>query len=940
VKSAERIERIEILRKQATLIKKAGLSSAEQIQDYRDTLVEIERLQRIEAGFQDIMVYAQTYFTGEPPHDLLKADTPSPKFHYELTKTLRETALAPTEQRVVTAAPRSHAKCLSGDSIVYTKSGRKKLIDIGVGDEVLSMGHDLKMTFNRVTNKWNSGVKDIYEVTTKSGHKIKTTLDHKFYTFDGYKRLKDIKIGEVTAVTRKLTNEASLKRSVEEVRFLSYMIAEGSLSSGNCSFTNADVSIVDDFTKCATALGFNVAYSGRYGYKLSGGARAYLRNEGLYGHTAKTKRLPEWIFDLSPELKAEFISAMWDTDGYISQQAQSIGITLANEGLINDIRELLLSLGIQSRKIPRIQTCNGKEFPAFTLHISDRENILRFSECIKLTLKQQKLVEISQAALERKPHPTNDAIPSAWRKHLSKTPHYYRTKHGVRVDNKYSTSREKLQTLVSLGHENEYLTNLASSDLFWDEIVSIDYVGPEVTYDIEVEDTHNFVANSFVVHNSTIVTNIFPLWCICYVEDVGERYWVIIGDKQDNARKFLDVIKSELEDNDLLKADFGSLKGSTWNSLEIITNNNVKLSAHGAGEGLRGLRYGSFRPSLICDDLESDESCSTPDRIAKMIDWFDRTVLPLGDPKKSKYYLIGTVIHYNSLLSQVINHRSDWTAYKFRAIEEFPKRMDLWNRWEEIFHSRDEGNNPMEASRIARQKAMAFYDENVDEMNNGARVLWPERLDLLRLMELRAVKRLAFNSEYQNSPIDEDTRVFHKLWYYEPEDVSLDELEIFGACDPSMGQSRRSDPSVIFTLGRHRKTGVFYVLDVDEKRRHPDQIIQDIFRKARHFNYASFVIETVAFQQFMKDEIAKRSAEQGVYLPLREFKSTVKKEIRITATEPMYTSGYIRLLPTQRDYIEQLEYFPKASHDDILDAASMAIELAKKRSGTFTFGRI
>lgn len=256
---------------------------------------------------------------------------------------------------------------------------------------------------------------------------------------------------------------------------------------------------------------------------------------------------------------------------------------------------------------------------------------------------------------------------------------------------------------------------------------------------------------------STIVTNIFPIWCTVYVEDVKERYWVIIGDKQDNARKFLDVIKSELEDNELLKTDFGNLKGSTWNALEIITANNVKLSAHGAQEGLRGLRYGSFRPSVIMDDIESDDSCSTPERIAKMMDWFDRTVLPLGDPKHSKFFLVGTVIHYNSVLNQVINDRPDWKAFKYRAIQKFPDRMDLWNKWEETLHNRDEGNNPMEASRIARDKALAFYEQNKDEMHRGGNVLWPERLDLLALMEKRSTKRLAFNSEYQNEPIDEDS---------------------------------------------------------------------------------------------------------------------------------------------------------------------------------------
>jgi DNA polymerase III alpha subunit len=43
---------------------------------------------------------------------------------------------------------------------------------------------------------------------------------------------------------------------------------------------------------------------------------------------------------------------------------------------------------------------------------------------------------------------------------------------------------------------------LSQSDLFWDEIVSIEYIGEENTYDLTIEDNHNFVANGLIVHNS------------------------------------------------------------------------------------------------------------------------------------------------------------------------------------------------------------------------------------------------------------------------------------------------------------------------------------------------------------------------------------------------------------------------------------------------------
>lgn len=440
---------------------------------------------------------------------------------------------------------------------------------------------------------------------------------------------------------------------------------------------------------------------------------------------------------------------------------------------------------------------------------------------------------------------------------------------------------------------------------------------------------------------STIVTNIFPIWCVCYLEDVQEYFWVLIGSSQDKAKQFLDVIKSELEDNEALIEDFGKLKGPIWNALEIITANGAKISAHGASESLRGMRFGSYRPSIIMDDIETDDSCSTPDRIQKMMDWFDRTVLPLGDPKRSKFFLVGTVIHYSSVLNQILNDRPDWSAFKYRAIHRFPDRMDLWEQWEKILHDRKEGTTPMESSRIARENALRFYKEHSQEMHAGAQVLWPERLDLLSLMELRSAKRLAFNSEYQNEPVDEDSRIFHKIHYYDSSDIDVNQLDIYGACDPSLGKSKRADPSVILVAGRDRKTGIVYILEVDRKRRNPDRLIQDIFNKAELMNFKSFSFETIAFQQFMKDEIKNRSAEAGIYLPIREYKpGTQKKEVRIASIEPMITNGYIRVLPTQRDLLDELEYFPKSPTDDILDCLVQIAEMTRRKVGAFSFGRL
>jgi replicative DNA helicase len=46
------------------------------------------------------------------------------------------------------------------------------------------------------------------------------------------------------------------------------------------------------------------------------------------------------------------------------------------------------------------------------------------------------------------------------------------------------------------------LQNLASSDIYWDKITAIEFVGEKQVYDLTIPETHNFVANDICVHNT------------------------------------------------------------------------------------------------------------------------------------------------------------------------------------------------------------------------------------------------------------------------------------------------------------------------------------------------------------------------------------------------------------------------------------------------------
>ncbi len=116
---------------------------------------------------------------------------------------------------------------------------------------------------------------------------------------------------------------------------------------------------------------------------------------------------------------------------------------------------------------------------------------------------------------------------------------------------------------------------------------------------------------------STHVSFAFPLHQICFGL---RRFVVIIRESEQVATQNVDDIRQELEDNELIREDFGDLVGNRkWADSEFVTANVVKVVGRGRGQSMRGMRYKQFRPDIvICDDIEDDELVENRDRRDKL----------------------------------------------------------------------------------------------------------------------------------------------------------------------------------------------------------------------------------------------------------------------------------------------------------------------------------
>lgn len=409
---------------------------------------------------------------------------------------------------------------------------------------------------------------------------------------------------------------------------------------------------------------------------------------------------------------------------------------------------------------------------------------------------------------------------------------------------------------------------------------------------------------------STLVTRLFSLWTVI----TGAKKFIVIAmDSIDQAYPMLEAIKAELEFNPRLKTDFPEMcgQGRVWQAGTIVTASNVKIQVFGSGKKMRGMVHGAFRPDLaILDDIENDEMVRNPDQRDKLEMWLKQTVLQLGAVgTKFDVIYIGTILHYDSVLSRTLNNPF-WSTRKFKAMKRWPDRMDLWDRWEELYRN--------DGAAVAE----AFYLANKDEMERGAQTSWAAR-GVLALMKIRARDGHAtFDSEYQNDPVSGEDAPFAKsmkFWNDLPSD-----LVYFGALDPSLGKAGASrDPSAIIIGGYQRETGKLYVVEAQIKKRLPDLIIEDVIRLHRQYRCKLWFVETVQFQEFLKDELVKRSAARGIPVPARAVKPVSDKLLRIETLQPHMANGLILLNESQQTLIQQFRHFPKADHDDGPDAVHM-----------------
>ena len=488
----------------------------------------------------------------------------------------------------------------------------------------------------------------------------------------------------------------------------------------------------------------------------------------------------------------------------------------------------------------------------------------------------------------------------------------------------------------------------------------ISHVNEAADFHVELTDMMNEVSNdrpnakvaAAIARShgkSTYLSRAFPISEVLYRK---RRYIITISETPTVAKANMEWIRNQLKYNKKLRADFGPLlspkdqSNITDNGEEFIawhpegdTRKQIALvQAASTGQALRGRNWNGTRPDLIiCDDLEDARpggNASTAEQRTKLRQWFFSTVMPLGDPKgaRTAFVIMGTTVNKFALLMHILYERADFKSKVYRAIINPPEREDLWEECRLIYINRDNPNRSADAQQ--------FYEDNRQEMDLGAKVLWPEVQPLWKLMTWKWDNgSLAFNTEYQNNPIDQENMIFNPETFTYWSDVnpgmefphSLYTIS-FGV-DVAMGKTR-GDYSALSVTARHKENGSIYVIDSFVDRIKPDGYINVIVEKVKQWQPDIIAAEAQAAQEFIVDTLKHRLIAEGYPANTRVKKiyQRARKELRIEAMLPDIENGTIKFHRKHSQLLEQFETYGQGGADDAPDSLEMSISASKTRS--------
>ena len=413
---------------------------------------------------------------------------------------------------IIIAGRPSMGKCLIFDTEILLSDGSLATIEEIDGRreaKLLTLGNDWKFHFTQPSAFVDDGFKPVFRVNTGLGRFVKSTITHPYLTINGWRRLGELKPGDKIAVPRKLEVFGTETIPECEVKLLGYWIGQGGLTRISPQFINSNPRLQEEFVQA-------VASFPRLKIRLETSPGNHTPAFDAIGDKdAQTKTVPAMVFRLKRSQISLFLNRLFATDGWAtvlaSGQAQ-LGYTTVSEKLARQVQHLLVRFGIIAALKKSSVKYKKTDQLTWQIDITDALSIKTFISEIGIFGKEEALSRVQEALARKMSQPKHDLIPVEIWEQIAKAKgsepwESLAQQAGIKGDSnidvsKRPLSREQLFTLAT-ALDNLPLQQLATSEVYWDEIVSVEPIGYKQVYDLTIPETHNFVANDICVHNTS-----------------------------------------------------------------------------------------------------------------------------------------------------------------------------------------------------------------------------------------------------------------------------------------------------------------------------------------------------------------------------------------------------------------------------------------------------
>jgi len=396
--------------------------------------------------------------------------------------------------------------------------------------------------------------------------------------------------------------------------------------------------------------------------------------------------------------------------------------------------------------------------------------------------------------------------------------------------------------------------------------------------------------------------------CYGYKKNIA---WVAYDAKK--ADKQIMSIASELKGNARIIRDFGQLyfesddtkhKKSKMKRLgDFETTNGVSVRATSIMIPTRGDIADQYRPDFyVIDDIENMKTARSLAITKTVIENIGELIGGMAVDCDTLF--LGNKIALNGSVSKIEKKLDSNPMAIIHEVAILDKKGNI--TWPSRFVKTDKEAEKLNRKILnARRKYRSLQQMKKDQGTNE------------------------FNREMMLKPMDSAGSPIKMEWVkFEPL-PTMDRMDKRVAVDPAISQKQTADYFAMAAGGRHYETGKIHVFRSHKTRCRVNEQVNLVTNWHRGMPDATFIIETVAYQQALY-QLLEDKRKENIYINVKNFKPNGDKIFRMNAIAPYIERGDVVFqdTPEVRNLVERICQFPfmDDGHDDDVDAFISLIE--------------